>query len=162
MFGEGYLSNNLFEIVGLLVTILGIWFVVRQLREGKLSSQMEAMMGLREMISDYSGSEQIILDLFASDDWNSISDKEAHKRIVSSESTLEAWNEITSFMELYSLLVRKSALDESLAFAFNGKFVSLWWSRLERIVYQERTSMNWSGLLENWEWLARRFEGRNA
>jgi len=149
---------SLADVLGLIVTIVGIWLVVRQLREAKLASQMGGMMELRQMISDNSEFERLLFDLISEDDWEAISAKEAHARLFNSDELTEAWNELTSFFELYSLLVRKKALDEGMAYAYNGKFVSLWWKRLEKIARQQRIELKWGDLLENWEWLALKFE----
>lgn len=161
MFNIGGFAISLAEALGLIVTIVGIWLVVRQLREAKLASQMGGMMDLRQMISDNTEFEQLLSDLIAQDDWQSLSDEEAHSRLFASDDLREAWNELTSFFELYSLLVRKKALDEGMAYAYNGKFISLWWTELEKIARHQRIELEWENLLENWEWLATKFEKKS-
>ena len=162
MFNIAGFAISLAEVIGLIVTIVGIWLVVRQLREAKLASQMGGMMDLRQMISDNTEFEQLLSELIAEDDWESLNAEEAHSRIFDSDEHTEAWNELTSFFELYSLLVRKKALDEGMAYAYNGKFVSLWWIRLEKIARQQRIELKWDDLLENWEWLAIKFEKKST
>jgi hypothetical protein len=162
MFNIAGFAISLAEVIGLIVTIVGIWLVVRQLREAKLDSQMGGMMDLRQMISDNTEFEQLLSELIAEDDWESLNAEEAHSHIFDSDEHTEAWNELTSFFELYSLLVRKKALDEGMAYAYNGKFVSLWWKRLEKIARQQRIELKWDDLLENWEWLAARFEKKST
>lgn len=46
MFSEGFIADHILEILSLGLAALGIWFVVQQLRETKLASQMEAMVHL--------------------------------------------------------------------------------------------------------------------
>lgn len=46
MFSEEFGTITLADVLGLIVTIVGIWLVVRQLTESKLASQMEGMLTL--------------------------------------------------------------------------------------------------------------------
>ena len=45
MFNEGYLSISFEALLGLTVTIVSVWLVVKQLRKTNLASQMEGLQG---------------------------------------------------------------------------------------------------------------------
>ena len=48
MFTDGYFSLRFAEVIGFVITIAGIWLVVRQLNEARLASQMEGMLDLTD------------------------------------------------------------------------------------------------------------------
>ena len=81
MFNNDFLSISLVEIIGLLVTIIGIWLVVKQLNETRLASQMEGLLELTNL--DLSNSDGLLAlkELSSQEDWNTLSDEEAFARV---------------------------------------------------------------------------------
>ena len=71
MFTDGYFSISFPEVLGLIVTVLGIWFVVQQLREAKLANQMEGLISLIEIEEESSQQTREIRDLVEQDDGRS-------------------------------------------------------------------------------------------
>ena len=160
MFAGEFISNHIFEILGLLVTIAGVWFVVQQLREAKLASQMEGMIHLAELSGSNETREEL-RELVYIEEWEILSPKEAYSRIFDSENSKKGFLKMASVYELVGVFVKRKALDEGIVYDQYGHGVPFWWRRLEKvIVFMRRVEKN-EALFVNWEWLAQRFEKRN-
>jgi hypothetical protein len=68
MFADGYFTLRFGEVLGLIVTIVSVYFVVKQLREAKLASQMEGMLGLSEIEAKKRREGQALESLVGSDE----------------------------------------------------------------------------------------------
>jgi hypothetical protein len=158
MFGGEYFSFSFPELVGTVVTIVGIWLVVRQLKETRQASQMESFLLLNQAYSDVNKNAIALKDLVGSNPWKDLSDEKAFVAIKGKTITYEGYNDIFGFFDLMGMLVRRNVLDEGMARETWGKLVSIWWGRVERMVRYERVDRNWPELGQNWEWLADRFE----
>ena len=160
MFNNDFLSISLVEIIGLLVTIIGIWLVVKQLNETRLASQMEGLLELTNL--DLSNSDGLLAlkELSSQEDWNTLSDEEAFARVHNSKTSKKAWMETMTFFELLGVLGKRKALDKGLANDQFGRVVSIWWNRFEKVARQHRSNGNWDGYAENWEWLANEFKDK--
>ena len=160
MFADGYFSISFPELVGTIVTIVGIWLVVKQLNETRLASQMEGMLALGERVVAIREHRNILFELVNLDEWNSLSAKEAHTRIYESKLHLDAYSSAMTLFELLGILVRRKALDKGLAYDFYGRVTFVWWNRLAKITQQRRIEENREEIGEHWEWLAKEFEKR--
>ena len=158
MFGDGYFSISFEGLTGIIVTILGIWLVVRQLRETKQANQLLGLMALGEMDVTNGRNRSLLLEQAANEDWYSISDKEAHDRIFGNVKLAEAGDSVFSNMELVGMMVRKNLLHEKLAYGLFGKTVWIWWDRFGMVLRHRRTEIGWDQFMGNWEWLAKRFK----
>jgi hypothetical protein len=157
MFAEDFLSISLAELLGLLVTIGGVWFVVQQLREAKLASQME---GLMELIEQWTASAEMrkpLSDLSNSIEWNEMSDKEAYNRINESQRLKTGWDFMMNWYELIGVLVRKKALNREIVYELIGPFVAYRWKKYEKVIRHYGVERDWHPI-HNWEWLAIEFE----
>lgn len=162
MIHVGSLLISLAEVLGLLVTIVGIWLVVMQLRETKLASQMEGLLTLGQMDSGNSTNWNRALELINGQDWKAMKASEAHELFHETDSISKAFDEITVFFELMSVLVRRKALDKRMAYDMYGNAVPRWWKRLEKVIEHHRVETNDDSIGKNWEWLADEFEKRSA
>lgn len=160
MFADGFLANNIFEILGLIVTIGGIWLVVKQLNETRLATQMEGMLVLGEKFAASINDASILRELFELEEWKGLSDREAHNRVYDSKALANAYNKVLSLFELIGVLVRRKTLDRELAFDYYGSVASGWWNYLEKITRQRRIENNSESIGEHWEWLAKQFEAK--
>jgi hypothetical protein len=154
--GEGYFSISFEAIVGLLVTIVGIWLVVRQLHEAKLASQMGGLLTLEQMALALAELDLDLLNRVASDEWQNISAEEAHQEVFENPKAYKAWNGLVAWNDLLGVLVRRGALDEEMVFLRHGPMTELWYQRFEKIIHVERKRLKWDGLAANWEWLVAR------
>ena len=125
MFAEDFLSNNLFEILSLVLTAAGIWFIVQQLREAKLASQMEGVLSLQDRFIDISDALSLVDDLAGDDGWAHLRGREAYSRYIADTALRAAVNKVAKFYELLSVLVQTGALDKALAYKLYGEFVSM-------------------------------------
>ena len=80
MFADGFLSITLEGMLGLLVTALGIWFVVQQLREGKLAAQMDGVLSLTDRYMDMTDDIILVDELALDKDWAQLSGRKAYSR----------------------------------------------------------------------------------
>ena len=161
MFADGFLSIGLSEIVGWLVTLLGIWLVVRQLNEAKLASQMEGLLTLGEMDSGNGDSWNTALEVVNRQDWIGLEPQQAHKLFHETDAHAKALDRITIFFERMSVLVRRKALDSKMAYDMYGNAITRWWERMNKVVIHHRIELNDKSFGRNWEWLAHEFEKRN-
>ena len=72
MFAEDFIANHLFEILGLVVTISGIWLVVQQLRETKLATQMEGVLSLSDRFIEITPEVSLIDRVTSAADWSTL------------------------------------------------------------------------------------------
>jgi len=154
--GEGYFSISFEAIVGLLVTIVGIWLVVRQLHEAKLASQMGGLLTLEQMALALAELDLDLLNRVASDEWQKIPAEQAHREVFENPNAYKAWNGLVAWNDLLGVLVRRGALDEEMVFLRHGTMTELWYQRFEKIIRIERKRLKWDGLAANWEWLVER------
>lgn len=158
MFADGYFSFSFPEIVGTIVTITGIWLVVKQLNETRLASQMEGMLALVAKLDDIAEQRDTLLDLGSLDEWISLSDEEAYAKVYAQESYRVAYVRTKIFYELLGVLVYKKTLDKGLAYEFFGNTVMLWWKRLSKVMRQQDVRQDTKEMGRNWERLAIEFE----
>jgi hypothetical protein len=158
MFGEGYYSFTFPELVGTIVTIVGIWLIVKQLREAKLASQMEGLLTLGEMDAGNGDSWNTALDLINRQDWIELEPQQAHDLFHETDAQAKALDKITIFFELISVLVRRKALDSKMAYDMYGNAVTRWWERMSKVIRHHRIYLNDKSYGRNWERLALEFE----
>lgn len=158
MFAENFLSITVADVLGLLVTIIGIWLVVRQLTESKLASQMEGMLTLGDRFDHLLEHIILLFELSQSDRWKKADSDEAYKIIYETQENREAFFKMGSFYELLAVLVRRKVLDEKLAYDTYGELVAKRWRWVEKAVAAHRIAQGTEEYWEHWEWLALRFE----
>ena len=157
MFSNGYFALSFEGLMGLIVTIISVWFVVRQLRESKLASQMEGLLVLVEQLALIADQREGLMEFVADDDWDSLSDEEAHRRVYASEMHKIAYKKTKNFYEVVAVLVKRKSLDKGMAADYFGKSIEIWWERLEKITRHESELLGYD-VGEQWKWLAAEIE----
>lgn len=155
MIGEIFLSVTLGEILGLVVTVVGIWLIVMQLNGERLASQMTGMLTLldhwREIIAD----RQKVLAMTSRDgDWDKLNAKDAYKSIFRNSEATNSFIRVANFFDTVGLLVRSKALDKRLAFRGWGIFLTRMYDQFEKVILFDRRAQNNHTIYEDWEWLA--------
>ena len=77
MFADGYFSISFEAVLGFAITLVSVWFVVRQLNETRLASQMEGMISLAIFEAGKRREGKEVLELTESEDWKKLSGEEA-------------------------------------------------------------------------------------
>ena len=157
MFADGFLADNLFEIMSLLLTAAGIWFIVQQLREAKLASQMEGMISLTDSYKKLSEEFAYLEPLFADEKWISLSLDEKYSRVLKETEIFGNMSNVLDHYELVGLLVKSKALDKHIAYRFYGSS-DVDWKNYEKIVQTHRDAIQRPQIGIYWEWLEREFE----
>ena len=158
MFADGFLSDHIFEILGLLVTIVGIILVLRQIRESTVSSQLSGFLELASQFVGIASSIEFVDALSTSDDWKSLDAKEAFNYLTEDEEIRPKYKEVGAFYETLSALVRRGALDHQLSIDAYGSLLSQRWSTLEKAISVHRKVLGNTTLYEQWEWAAHNFK----
>lgn len=157
MFNNSYFTLSFEGLLGLVVTIISVWVVVRQLREAKLASQMEGLLMLVEQLGSLADQRETLLEIVGTKDWDSLDDEEAHGRVYASETHKLAYKKTKNFYELVAVLVKRRSLDKGMAADYFGNSIGIWWQRLEKITQHESEVLGYDvGAL--WKWLAREIE----
>ena len=162
MFADGFIAEHIFEILGLLVTVGGVWLVVKQLNETRLASQMEGMLALTERNAALLDHIDIFSKFVNTDKWKKADGQAARKIIFDSKKNRNAFLELGSFYEIVGVLVGRKVLDENLAYDYFGDFLSTRWTLVEKAVKGQREQINNETYLNHWEWLAKKFEAETA
>jgi hypothetical protein len=144
-------------VLGLLVTLLGIYLVVRQLKEARLASQMEGMLALGDRFDGLLEHIIVLNELTKSDRWQAADSEEALGIIYESTETREAFFKVGSYYEGLAVLVRRKVLDEQLAYDSNGSLIYKRWKWVDKAVFAHRIAQGAEDYWEHWEWLAERF-----
>ena len=135
---DGYFSTSFEALIGFVVTIVGIYLVVRQLHEAKLASQMGGLLALEQMALDLGADALKKISAVTSGDWESIPAEEAHRIVFDDPEAFEAWNGMVAWHDLLAVLVRRGALDAKLVYMRHGSMTELWYSRVEKVIQVER------------------------
>ena len=157
MIGEGFLADNIIELAGLFVTIAGVWFVVQQLREAKLASQMEGVIAIQQMERKHIKSAKPLYELLETDEWQDLDGEEAYSMINNTDAYWDGYLEYVATYGLLGNLVRAKAIHIHLAYEQWGFFVPSRWRALEKFTFMLREKMGTPTLNDNWEWLAIEF-----
>ena len=158
MFIIGGIEISLAEVLGLLVTIGGVWLVVKQLNETRLASQMEGLIALMEIDANMEGEVSELRKFTLKEDWDEVNDNEAYSLVMENDRYRRGYLKYIKLYELVGLLVRTKALDERYAFEAFGQFLPMMWRRLEKIVRGERIEEGHELIGEHWEWLTKRID----
>ena len=120
----GILSiSDLIQIAFLVVTLLGAILIVKQLREARLASQMEALMELDEKNKEVLEAFFVLSTFMEKETWSNLSTQEKAKRLEANEDTKRAWRTIASYCELIALSIPSKSLSSKLAYDFDGDLV---------------------------------------
>ena len=155
---EDFLSITLSDVLGLVVTLFGIWLVVRQLREAKVASQMEGILALGDRFDGIVGHNVRLFELAHSQRWKDADNETAFEIIYESKENQDAFFKVASFYEPVAVPIRRKVLDEQLAFDGWGDMVGIRWQWMEKFVLAQRDKTGNEGYWQHWEWLADRFE----
>jgi hypothetical protein len=158
MFASEVWFSSPAELLGLLVTIAGIWFVVQQLREAKLASQMEGLLQLQSQYREIGNKADELRALIYSPNWRSLSPKEAYLAIETNPKAHQSYDDISNFYENLGSLVKIKALDMDLVFMTLGPPSAGLFRFLKKAVQAQRIRDEYPDLLAHWEWLALEFE----
>jgi hypothetical protein len=158
MFSDGYISFSFPEIVGTIVTIVGIWLVVKQLNETRLASQAETLISLVEKEGKLLGEYQYLIEYTNSDKYQKVNQVEANKLLDQDTELNTNYIRCSQLHELIGTLVKTGALDKSLAFEGFGYVLPMMFRRLEKFAKGNREAYGTPQLMENWEWLTIEFE----
>ena len=162
MFADGYIAEHMFEILGLLVTSLGIWFVVQQLRQAKISAQAETLMRLSEWEGELEDDRVFLTELAETEEWKNLSQAESYDFVMGNDKYSKPFVNISRVYEMVGVLVRTKALDESLAYEMFNYFLPLMWRNYEEFTLAYREAHNVQTVAEHWEWLTIEFERKTA
>ncbi len=147
------------DILGLIVTLLGIWLVVRQLREGKLASQMEGVLMLQDHWERIIEDRSLLWEMTLQDDeWDSCSPKVAYRKIFGDKTITDSFMRVANFFDNLGMLVRGHALDMDFAYRGYGNVLSILYDKLEKVIALDRKVQNNPQIFVSWEWLRREFE----
>ena len=158
MFAEGFIAEHIFEILGLFVTIGGIWLVVTQLRETRRATEVEAILGLYSKYDDLWEDFLYIGKLIWTEKWERMSSKEAFEYINSSPKRRKTYSRVLGFGEALGLLVNRNSIDFKVAYQFAGTAFSQDFRRVEKTISQERIERNFPEVWDMYEWLALEIE----
>ena len=157
MFADGYFSISFEAVLGFAITLVSVWFVVRQLNETRLASQMEGMISLANFEASKRREAKEFLRFTESEDWKKLTAEEAFSLVKENE---EYWDGAYSLSEAYELignLVKSKALDINIAYQHFGWILPLTYRQLEKVTVEARKEFG-PKLQENWEWLTIEFE----
>lgn len=144
------------DLIGLIVTVGGIWLVVKQLREAKLASQMEGVLALGDRFDGMVEELNLLLELSQSERWKEADNEAAYKILLESKKNRTAFFKVASFYETLSVLVRRKVLDEELALDAWGDMVGKRWYWMEKAILAQRVSLENEEYWQHWEWLAKK------
>ena len=159
MFADGFLSAYMFEILGLLVTIAGIWFVVQQLRESKLASQMEGILMLQDHWERIIEDRGLLWDMtMTNDDWDTYSAKMAYKAVYDDKDVRDSFLRVANFFDTIGTLVIGKSLDKKLAYHQYNLVLCPLYDKFEIVLSVDRKAQKNARIFENWEWIRKEFK----
>ncbi len=158
MITDAYFSFSFADLVGTVVTILGIWLVVQQLRETKLASQMEGILMLQDHWERIINDRSLMLKMTTqSDKWDSLSAKEAYRAVFENKEVNDSFIRVANFFDGIGMLVMAKALDKKLAYQVYSLILSPLFDEFEKVIIFDRKVQNNSRIFESWEWMRDEF-----
>ena len=161
MFADGYFSLSFAEALGLSVTIVSVYFVIVQLRETRLASQMEGMISLANFEASKRMEAKALTNLITSEEWEKLTAEESFALIKENEGY---WDGALNYSEAYELignLAKSGALDINIAYEQFGWSLPSAYRQLEKAIDETRKEFG-PELQANWEWLTIEFEKMSA
>ena len=158
MFADDYFSFSFAEMVGTLVTIVGIWLVVSQLRQSRIAAQMEGILEISSWFNEIGPALDFVDDLGSSNKWNGLDGTQAYDFLTKSKSSRRLYREIVVFYESLATLVRSGILNRKLAYNNFGPMSIKRWKTLEKAIIINRKIVGEESLYKDWDWMAGDFE----
>ena len=158
MFASEIWFSSPADLLGLLVTIVGIWLVVRQLKEAKLASHMEGLLALGDRFDGMIEHFNLLLELSQDERWKEADSATAYKILIESKENRDAFFKVAAFYETIAILVRRNVMDEQLALDGWGDMVAKRWDWMEKAILAQRALLENEEYWQHWEWLAKKFE----
>lgn len=162
MFADGYFAVSFESIIGFVITVAGIWLVVKQLNETRLATQTEGLIGLIEIEEGMISKIEALEVYLETKEWKNISDKDAYKAIFENKKYLEGYVKMGRLYELIGVLVKNNALDIHIVEGQFGRVIPSHFRLLEKYIRERRLVIDNMRLAENWEWLAIEIERLDA
>jgi hypothetical protein len=162
MISDGFFTVSFEAIIGFIITIAGIWLVVKQLNETRLATQTEGLIGLIEIEEGMVGKIEALEEYIDTEEWQALSDKEAYTRISENKEYLEGYSKVGRLYELIGVLVRNNALDLHMVAGHYGRVIPNHFRLLEKYIRERRQMIDIMSLAENWEWLTIEIERLDA
>jgi len=152
-------SLTIADILGFAVTILGIWLVVRQLKEAKLASQMEGVLMLQDHWEHIISDRTLLWEMTLQDDeWDACSPKIAYKKVFKDKAATESFMRVANFFDNLGMLVHGKALDKYFAYRGYGTILTVFYDKLEKVIALDRKVQNNPKIFRNWEWMRKEFK----
>ena len=160
MITDGFLNITVGEVLGLFVAIFGIYYVVKQLNETRLASQMEGMIALSAMSKEMGSDTHVkaLLKFIVLDEWEGLSGEEAFKLIKQSDVYPKGYGKLANVYGLIGGLCQSGALDIRVADREFGHYLPSEWRRLEKYTLMLRIDIGVNSINQDWEWAAKEFE----
>jgi hypothetical protein len=158
MFADGYFSLSFAEMLGLLVTIVSVYFVVKQLREAKLASQMDGLLTLSNQFIDLYVERSKLIALTSTEKWEKMSKEEAYSTIFDDAELLDSYVKIGNTFDLLATLVSSRALEFKMSAKLFAHMAPYLFRRLEIVIQQDRVNDSEPAIFQNWEWLVIEYE----
>lgn len=163
MFAENFLSISLAEVLGLLVTMVGIWLVVKQLNETRLASQMEGLMTLMGQYQDLNKERTNLVNMALERKWNKLTPEEAFSTIFNDKNLLASYIKIGNLYDMIGSLIRFKAFDKVLGMRNFGPLILREFRAYEKVIEVDRQRGPGGPMVfEDWEWLAKEVEKKDG
>ena len=159
MLDANFFDFSIIDIIGFGVTLLGIWLVVRQLNEARLSSQMEGALMLQDHWERIIEDRSLLWDMtIKNQSWDSLSEKEAYKEVWNNKEVKGSYLRVANFFDNLGSLVLAKAFDRQLAYRGYCLILSPLYDKFEKVILLDRKIMKNSHIFENWEWMKNEFK----
>ena len=129
MMNVGGLTMSLEGLLGLVITALGLWFVIKQLNETRLASQMEGVIALLQIETQATQSAIELVEFTDSGDYKKMDAVEVHAHVRSKDDLRQQMSNVQSLYELMGNLIKTGALDDRVAFEQFGYVLARVWTR---------------------------------
>ena len=112
----GYFTMSFEGLVGLVVTVISVALIVKQLQQAHLASQMDGFLELTARFTELAPAIEFVDELGRSADWATKTNSESYEFLTSNKERRQYYRKIAIFYEGMAALVRRGALDQTLAY----------------------------------------------
>jgi hypothetical protein len=162
MFASEIWFSSPADLLGLIVTAVGIWLVVKQLNETRLASQMEGILVLVNMAHKANSKSRPLVTLLRSEEWDAFTGEEAHAYMVENDELMEMVQSVSNVYESVGNLVKANALDIKIAYEEFSVDIPSTYRTFEKLIVFARMDAGAPEIADGFEWIANKFEKMNS
>jgi hypothetical protein len=151
---DSYFSISFADLIGFIITIFSVVLIIRQLKEARLATQLAGFLALSDQFGDIAIAIEFVDSLCLSQKWNDLDGTEAYNYLTENDKNRGLYKQVGAFYEVLAALIRRGALDKTLAIDTFGNLAGKRFNTLQKAIIIHRELLGEKTLYDQWEWMS--------